>query len=73
MLKCMDEMKSAHLRNLPKAGLTTCGFENCVTVTEKSKQRVQAHSDYGLDRMGSNLSQFPVRLQVILYVVGVIY
>ena len=39
MLKCMDEMKSAHLRNLPKSGRTTCGFENCVTLTEKSKQR----------------------------------
>ena len=38
MLKCMDEMKSAHLRNLPKAGLTTCGFENCVTLTRNSKQ-----------------------------------
>ena len=35
----MDEMKSAHLRNLPKAGLTTCSFENCVTLTEKSKRR----------------------------------
>ena len=54
MLKCMDEMKSAHLRNLPKAGLTTCTFENCVTLTEKSKRRrlwlslcLRARSPYG--------------------------
>ena len=39
MLKCMDEMKSAHFQHLPKAGLTTCDFENSVgSLTEKSKQ-----------------------------------
>ena len=38
----MDEMKSAHLRNLPKAGLTTCDFENWVLLWPKNQNDIRS-------------------------------